>query len=54
MAENRTTEKSQPTIVDFFVGLAVLIGAFLFPVFVFGALLLCICLLYTSPRPTRH
>ena len=42
MAENRTIEKSRPTIVDFFVGLAVLIGAFLFPVFVFGALLLCI------------
>ena len=42
MAENRTIEKSRPTIADFFVGLAAMIGAFLFPAIVFGALLLCI------------
>lgn len=42
MAENQTIEKSRPTIVDFFVGLAVMVGAFLFPAFVFGALLLCV------------
>jgi hypothetical protein len=42
MAENRNIEKSRPTIADFFVGLAVMIGAFLFPAIVFGALLLFI------------
>lgn len=42
MAENQTIEKARPTIMDFFVGSAVMIGAFLFPTIVFGALLLCI------------
>jgi hypothetical protein len=42
MAENLITEKSRPTMVDFFVGLTAMIGVFLFPAFVFGALLLCI------------
>jgi energy-coupling factor transporter transmembrane protein EcfT len=34
--------RNPPTIADFFVGLAVMIGAFLFPAIVFGALLLFI------------
>jgi hypothetical protein len=42
MAENLITEKSRPTIVDFFVGLAMVVAAFFFPTIVFGALLLCI------------
>jgi hypothetical protein len=42
MAKNLITEKSRPTIVDFFVGLAVLIVAFRFPAFVISLLLLCI------------
>jgi hypothetical protein len=44
MAENRTIEKSRPTLADFLVGLAVMIGAFFFPTIVFGALLLFIIL----------
>jgi hypothetical protein len=42
MAETLVIEKSRPTIVDIFVGLAVVISAFLFPVVMFGVLLLCI------------